>query len=116
MPAKPRPEVPHLHVFLNTSGDGDSTTALGSPRTLQLVTHSPRMPSSDGLMLTVLECNVSSFLNKVLNLNNTQVTNQSRNCPVGHKETANNFTLGYGIFSLLTPSCISEIGNMEICM
>jgi len=30
MPAKPRPEVPHLHVFLNTSTDGDSTTALGS--------------------------------------------------------------------------------------
>jgi len=30
MPAKPRPKVPHLHVFLNPSRDGDSTTALGS--------------------------------------------------------------------------------------
>jgi len=30
MAAKPCPEVPHLHVFLNTSRDGDSTTSLGS--------------------------------------------------------------------------------------
>jgi len=30
MPAKPCPEVPYLHVFLNTSSDGDSTTSLGS--------------------------------------------------------------------------------------
>jgi len=30
MPAKPYPEAPHLHVFLNTSRDGDSTTSLGS--------------------------------------------------------------------------------------
>jgi len=30
MTAKPCPEVPHLHVFLNTSRDGDSTTSLGS--------------------------------------------------------------------------------------
>jgi len=29
-PAKPYPEVPHLHVFLNASRDGDSTTTLGS--------------------------------------------------------------------------------------
>jgi len=31
MPAKPRPEVPHLHIFFNTSRDGDSTNSLGSP-------------------------------------------------------------------------------------
>ena len=30
MPTKPYLEVPHLHVFLNTSRDGDSTTSLGS--------------------------------------------------------------------------------------
>jgi len=29
-PAKPCPEVPHAHGFLNPSRDGDSTTALGS--------------------------------------------------------------------------------------
>jgi len=30
MPAKPYPQVPHLlHLFLNTSRDGDSTTSLG---------------------------------------------------------------------------------------
>ena len=30
VPAKPCPEVPHLHVFLNISRDGDSTASLGS--------------------------------------------------------------------------------------
>jgi len=30
MTAKPYPEVPHLHISLNASRDGDSTTALGS--------------------------------------------------------------------------------------
>ena len=30
MPAKPCPEVPHLHVFFNTSSKGDSTTSLSS--------------------------------------------------------------------------------------
>jgi len=29
MPSKTCPEVPHLHGFLNTSRNGDSTTALG---------------------------------------------------------------------------------------
>ena len=30
IPTKPYPEVPHLHVFLNTCRDGDSTPSLGS--------------------------------------------------------------------------------------
>jgi len=30
MPTKQCPEVPYLHVFLNTSRDGDSTTSPGS--------------------------------------------------------------------------------------
>jgi len=39
MTTKTYPEVPHLHVFLKTSRDGDSTTSLGS--LLQcLTTHS----------------------------------------------------------------------------
>jgi len=30
MPTKPCPELPHLHIFLNTYRDGDSTSSLGS--------------------------------------------------------------------------------------
>jgi len=30
MPTKPCPKVPHLHIFLNTSSDGGSTTSLCS--------------------------------------------------------------------------------------